>query len=221
MLIHEILDTSLKPLKLNDTISSALNSVDLFRVSKYVVLDEENHIAGMANVDELVSADDINATLRDIHLDFPIFIRDSQHVFEAARQMINNDLFLIPVIDSTHKYAGMVRKKDILNALGEIFNLSSTGSVLTIEMEQIDFTLSDMVRIIETEGARILGVAVEQPSSTSRVYKVSVKLNVEDSSLVSSSLRRFGYEIISDESSEVMEFNFSDKADELIRYLDI
>jgi hypothetical protein len=44
---------------------------------------------------------------------------------------------------------------------------------------------------------------------------------MEDSSAISSSLRRFGYTIISEANSEVLENNFSDRADELIRYLDI
>ncbi|HAW79059.1 MAG TPA: CBS domain-containing protein, partial [Balneola sp.] len=74
--------------------------------------------------------------------------------------------------------------------------------------------------IIETESAKILGIAVQQPNDTLNSIRVSIKLNLEDSSVVSAALRRFGYIIISEERSENMENNFSERADELIRYLD-
>ena len=90
-----------------------------------------------------------------------------------------------------------------------------------MEMEQADFTLADLVRIIEMEGAKILGVAVQQPRAENPSYRVSFKLNLEDSSAISSSLRRFGYTIISEANSEALDNNLSDRADELIRYLDI
>ncbi len=128
---------------------------------------------------------------------------------------------MLPVPDSENNFLGLVRKREVLNALNEIFNLSSYGSVLTIELAQIDYTLSDIVRIIENENAKILGVAVQQPNDEMNSIRVSVKLNLEDSSVVSAALRRFGYVIISEERSESMENNFSDRADELIRYLDI
>lgn len=105
--------------------------------------------------------------------------------------------------------------------MGDIFNLSSYGSVITIELAQIDYTLSEIVRIIETENAKILGIAVQQPNEVLDSIRVSIKLNLEDSSVVSAALRRFDYVIVSEESSENMENNFSDRADELIRYLDI
>ena len=135
--------------------------------------------------------------------------------------MFANELYVLPVTDNENNFLGLVRKREVLNGLGDIFNLSSYGSVITIELAQIDYTLSEIVRIIETENAKILGIAVQQPNDVIDSIRVSIKLNLEDSSVVSAALRRFDYVIISEERSENMENNFSDRADELIRYLDI
>lgn len=175
----------------------------------------------MASISKLIEVVDENTPLSEVELEPPLYVPETQHLFEASRLMLSEQLYLVPVTDREMKFQGMIKKQEVLNALGDVFNLSTFGSVIEVEMAQIDFTLSDLVRIVEVEGAKILGVAVQQPKPEYPYYRVSLKLNMEDSSVVSASLRRFGYTIISEANSEVLEHNLTDRADELIRYLDI
>lgn len=221
MLVKEILNTDISPLRLTDTVATALMKIELLHTNKFCVVDDEDKVVGMASFEKLIEVVDEKSTLEEIELDKPLTVPKDQHLFEASRVMLAKELFLIPVVDSEMYFQGMIKKRDLLTALGDAFNLSSYGSVIAIEIDQADFTLADLVRIIEMEGAKILGVAVQQPSADNPSYRVSFKLNMEDSSAISSSLRRFGYTIISEANSEVLENNFSDRADELIRYLDI
>ncbi len=221
MLVAEILNTEIYPLTLNDTVSTAILRLELLRVNKFIVVDEMNKAQGMVNLEFLNEIQDESLFLSQLPLE-PVFaVSRNQHLFETTRLMLTNELYILPVVDSEQSFIGFVRKREILSALGTMFNLSSYGSVLTIEFEQLDYTLSDIVRIIEIEGAKILGVAVQQPNDESSNFRVSIKLNLEDSSVVSASLRRFGYLITSEENSESLEHDFSDRADELIRYLDL
>lgn len=221
MLVKEILNTDISPLTLSDTVATALMKIELLHTTKFCVVDEAGKIVGMASLEKLVEVVDENSPLSEIELDAPLFVPESQHLFEASRVMLAKELYLMPIADNERNFQGMIKKRDILNALGDVFNLSSYGSVIAIELDQNDFTLSDLVRIIEMEGAKILGVAVQQPRAENPFYRISFKLNLEDSSVISSSLRRFGYTVISEADSEILEENFSDRADELIRYLDI
>ncbi|MEP1151422.1 MAG: CBS domain-containing protein [Balneola sp.] len=221
MLVNEILNTEIAPLRMSDPVSLALAKLDLLHINKFVVVDGENKICGMISIETLAEVLDEDTKLSELPLDEIIYVPKSQHLFETTRQMFAHELYVLPVADSERNFLGLVRKREVLNALNDIFNLSSFGSVITIELAQIDYTLSDIVRIIETENAKILGVAVQQPNDELSAIRVSVKLNLEDSSVVSAALRRFGYVIVSEDRSESMESNFSDRADELIRYLDI
>ena len=221
MLVNEILNTEIAPLRMSDPVSLALAKLDLLHINKFVVVDAENKICGMISIETLAEVLDEDTKLSELPLDEIIYVPKSQHLFETTRQMFAYELYVLPVADSERNFLGLVRKREVLNALNDIFNLSSFGSVITIELAQIDYTLSDIVRIIETENAKILGVAVQQPNDELSAIRVSVKLNLEDSSVVSAALRRFGYVIVSEDRSESMESNFSDRADELIRYLDI
>ncbi|WP_018128257.1 CBS domain-containing protein [Balneola vulgaris] len=221
MLVHEILNTEIAPLRDSDTVSLALTKLDLLHINKFVVVNSEDEVKGMVEIETLAEVLDESTLISELPLGDPIWVPSTQHLFETTRQMVAHELYVLPVADRNMKYLGLVRKREVLNALGDIFNLATYGSVITIELSQMDYTLSDIVRIIETEGAKILGVAVQQPSERHNSIRVSIKLNLEDSSVVSAALRRFGYVILSEEQSESLEHNFSDRADELIRYLDI
>ncbi|MEX0845785.1 MAG: CBS domain-containing protein [Balneolaceae bacterium] len=221
MLVQEITNRNISPLKLSDTVAKALLRIDLLHTTKFAVVDDDGRLIGMASLDKLIEVVDEEVQLSEVTLSDPISIPEYQHLFEASRVMLAKELYLLPVIDEQMIFKGMLKKRDVLSALGDLFNLSSFGSVITVELNQGDFTLSDLVRIIEIEGAKILGMAVQQPSAKNTSYRVSFKLNLEDSSVVSAGLRRFGYTITSDADSETLEHNFSDRADELIRYLDI
>ncbi|HET8865459.1 MAG TPA: CBS domain-containing protein [Gracilimonas sp.] len=221
MLVKEIINKDISPLKLTDTVATALMKIELLHTTQFCVVDETGKIVGMASLEKLIEVIDEKSALSQVELEDPLFVPQDQHLFEASRVMLAKEIYLIPVVDNDMVFQGMIKKRDVLKALGDVFNLSSYGSVIAVEMSQADFTLSDLVRIIEMEGAKILGVAVQQPRAENPYYRVSFKLNLEDSSVVSAGLRRFGYTIISEANSEVLEHNFSDRADELIRYLDI
>lgn len=221
MLVAEILNKDIAPLRLKDPVSLAITKMDLMRTHKFVVVNEENKTEGMINMQTLIEVADEETKLEELPLDDLVFVRQSQHLFETTRQMFSHELYVLPVIDGENQLLGLVRKREVLNALGNMFNLSSFGSVITIDLDEMDYTLTEIVRIVETEEAKILGIAVQQPSGDQSLYRVSIKLNLQDSSVVSAALRRFGYIISSEERSESMEHNFSDRADELIRYLDI
>lgn len=221
MLIKEILNTKISPLQPDDTIGFALTRLDLLRVPKFAVVDAHNVLAGMVSLSSLLEYPDQSQKLSEIELEKPLYVPEHQHLFEGARRMLAQELYIMPVTDAEMHFKGTVHKNELIKALSELFNIASYGSVLTIEMKPADFTLSEMVRIIETEGAKILGIAVQQPNADHPRYRVSVKLNLEDTSALSRALRRFGFDITAEAGSEILEHNYSERADELIRYLDI
>lgn len=221
MLVREIINTDIAPLRKSDTVALALTKLDLMHTTQFGVVDADGKLAGMIRLETLLTIEDEQEKLAQVPLREAIFVPLDQHLFEAARLMLAHELYVLPVVDEEGKFHGLIKKREILNALGDIFNLSSYGSVISVELDQKDFTLSELVHIIETEGAKILGVAVQQPKAEYPFYRVSFKLNLKDSSVVSAGLRRFGYTITSEARSETFEGNLTERADELMRYLDI
>lgn len=221
MLVSEILNTETPYLSTSDNAGKAAEKFKAARCRKLVVVDENGVLAGkLAKKDlaELSEKDKSIATLKPRPV---ITVLAGAHVYEAARLIFAYDIENLPVVDGAGKYMGTVHKTEVMDALSLIFNLITAGSVIELELEERDYTLADIVRLVETEGGKILNIAVQQPDAERKTCRVSLKLNLEDTSAVSAALRRFGYEIISEESSTLLEYDFSERADELIRYLDI
>lgn len=221
MLVKEVLHTTFDPLKSTDTVSDALNRMDELDVNTLPVVDDTTHkLVGQIAIKQLKKGED-DATIADIELNEAVKVYSSQHIFEAVRLMLQYEMRLLPVVDKEWTLLGTVDKSTVLESLTKMLNLAEFGSIITIKLKERDFTISEIVHIIETEGAKILGITVETPGTGEEIFEVSVKLNVKDVSRVASALRRYGYTVVTDSSDEVYGMDIETRADELLKYLDM
>ncbi|HAW79078.1 MAG TPA: CBS domain-containing protein, partial [Balneola sp.] len=128
MLVNEILNTEIAPLKESDPVSLALAKLDLLHINKFVVVGHDQKIKGMISIETLAEVVDENTELSNLPLEEIISVPISQHLFETTRQMFAHELYVLPVTDNENNFLGLVRKREVLNGLGEIFNLFSYGS---------------------------------------------------------------------------------------------
>nr|WP_255727722.1 CBS domain-containing protein [Rhodohalobacter sulfatireducens] len=171
--------------------------------------------------DDISDITDEQQTISSLELRQPVYALKEQHVFEVARQMLQHEVRLLPVVDSSETYLGVIEKKQVLEALSTMLNIATAGSTITVEIPQSDFTISELVHLIETEGAKILGLTVEQPVDFEESLRVSLKISHEDTSAVISSLQRHGYITTTANRNDQMQVDLSTRADELLRYLDV
>lgn len=221
MLAKQLLNRSITPLLTSDTVSSALEMMNrLEEVSLSVVEPSTKKIVGRVSYDQLRDVEDEAALISSLRLKQPVFTFENLHMFEIARQMIHHDVRLMPVIDDTETYIGTVEKRDLLEKLPQMLNLGREGSVITVEMVQEDFTLTELVNLVELEGAKILGLTVSPDPENPSLIQVSIKLNLQDTSAVTLSLSRHGYTTIAENRGDLLQMDMTSRADELTRYFD-
>lgn len=224
MLVAEALNTDTRVLTTIDMVSDALRRMDELGVQTLPVIDQANReLLGQISRSTLQKFADDNEELSvaDVSLEKPIAIFNNQHLFHAVRLMLQHELRVLPVVDETWIFKGTIRKSQLLEALGQMLNLTGYGSVIIIELGHQDFSLAEIVQLIETEGGKILGITVETPNAHKKTYEVSIKLNLQDVSRVASSLRRYGYTILTEVKSEAQNIDLETRADQLLRYLDM
>ncbi len=232
MLVAEALNTDTRVLTANDTITDALERMDELRVQTLPVIDyTTRELLGQISRPALRDlGTDGERTIADLSLEKPIAIFNNQHLFHAVRLMLQHELRVLPVVDESWIFEGTIRKSQLLEVLGQMLNLTGYGSVIIIELGQQDFTLAEIVQLIETEGGKILGITVETPDANRTVetpdanrkaYEISIKLNLQDVSRVASALRRYGYTILTEVKSEAQNIDLETRADQLLRYLDM
>jgi CBS-domain-containing membrane protein len=222
MLVQKIINNDFTPLAPNDTASKALAKMDAWHATCLPVVEPTTgKLVGQIRLNQLIDLADESIEISKLTLETPAAVFPHQHIFEVTQQMLMHEVRIIPVIDADQTYKGIAEKKDVLEALSGLLNVSVSGSVISVDVESQDYTLSELVHLIESENARILGVAVEAPKGSSESFQVSFKLNIKDTSGISQSLRRHGYNVQSEDQSELLKFDISDRADELMRYLDV
>lgn len=216
-----ITKSEFEPLRGTDTVAAVRERMKEEQVNALPVVDPTTQkLIGQIELDQLSHVED-DQQISDLQMDKVVKIFEGQHIFESVRLMLQYELNLLPLVNKEATYLGVITKQQILEAISKMLNLEQKGSVLTIEIEPIDFSLSEIVQVIEAEGAKILGVAVESPDSNHQAFEVSVKLNLEDISRVTAALKRYGYSVLVESESTVLENDLEYRADELIKYIDM
>jgi CBS-domain-containing membrane protein len=222
VLAEKLINRDFIPLKPNDTVSSALAKMDAWQTSSVPIIEPSTKkVIGHVLFESVANISDVKTELSDVAWQPALYTINTQHVFEVARQMLQHEVRILAVTDEMETYQGIIEKKSVLEALSAMLNIGSAGSVITVVMEKPDFTLSKLVHIIETENAKILGLTVEQTEKEDSLLQVSIKLNLEDTSAITSSLKRYGFVVASVAKQDLLQVDMTSRANELIRYLDL
>ena len=86
------------------------------------------------------------------------------------RLLSENQLTIIPVVDTDNNYIGMVSMEDVLNYFAKTGTFSEQGSIIVLEMHRRDYTLAEISRIVESEGAAILSSAISSNLDLSLIH---------------------------------------------------
>lgn len=222
VLAEKLINRDFEPLKPDDTVSSALAKMDAWQTSSVPVIEPSTKkVIGHVLFEAVANISDVKTKLSEVEWRPALYTFQTQHVFEVARQMLQHEVRILAVTDEMETYRGIIEKKSVLEALSAMLNIGSSGSVITVMMEKPDFTLSKLVHLIETENAKILGLTVEQPEDEESLLQVSIKLNLEDTSAITSSLKRYGFVVTSVAKQDLLQVDMTSRANELIRYLDL
>lgn len=223
MLIREITENRPAPLYTNSTVADAVDAMQASGLRYYPIVTEggEDILVGQASIEDIQQyVYPADAALQQ-GAGYGLVIRDSMHVLEAAHTMLRHERNSLPVVGPSGAYVGVLSKLKLIEAITRLLNLNDSGTVIMIELKPRDFMLSDIIRIIESEGARILTLTVQAPDAIQENYRISVKVNLDDLSRVGSALRRYGYLIAVESAAEMSDDELSDKADAFLRFLDI
>ena len=218
---QSIIQKDFTPLNGTELIEAVKERMELEDVTTLPVVDETTRkMIGQVELEQLLKFRD-DKRVSDLELIEPVKLYQGQHIFEAARLMLQHELRMLPVVDNEMAYQGMLSKQQVLESLSRMLNLAEFGSVITVEIERVDYSISEIVQIIETEGAKILGVTVETPDNSEQKFEVSFKLNIKDVSRVVAALRRYDYSVLAQSESTVFGEDLEKRADELLKYIDM
>lgn len=220
MLAEELINLMIPPLKLSDTGQVALNWMDEFRLTQLPVVDQKKYV-GMIKEEDILELNNPLLPLSSYkleHLDLKVL--PDTHYLDLLKKADQYKVSLLPVIDSTDTYQGIVSVNDISSALAQMLNSYGPGGIIVLYLKERDYSLSQISRLVESNDAKILSSFVNTDKDTEHL-KLTLKLNKTDVSRVIATLERHEYKIIAQfQEGESIEQD-KDRLDLLFKYLNI
>jgi acetoin utilization protein AcuB len=221
MIAKELISTEIPPATPEMTGKDAFRIQSDFHVKHLPVVDKERKLQG------IISEEDIfNHKLYEpiSEYDYAMLrkssVQQDEHVFDVMRLMGETGLSLIPVTDHTGTYLGCITHDQVVKQLSATTSITEEGGILVIDMPHRDYSLTEISRIVESEGAKIISATITS-NIHDELLELTIKLNRPDVLRVVASLERHGYLIKETHVEDIYEDGMRDRYDNFMRYLNV
>lgn len=218
MVIGQLISDDIPPLKNNDSAEKALKWMDEFKVSWLPVVDGTEFI-GLISESELFELDESDAPISSSHLNLiRPQLAESQHAYDALKLMAQLNVDVIGVLDDKGQYRGAVTIRKIAEQLVKMAAMKEPGGILVVEVNNVDYSLSQIAQIVEGNDAKILSTYVAGIPGTPKV-EVTIKINREDLSRIIQTFERYNYTISGTFHQSVYADDLKERYDEFMNYI--
>lgn len=220
MLAGDLITDEIPPLKMTDTVELALDWMEQFKVSHLAVVNNRELIGLVSEADLLdYEHPEEQISASKLHIMRPA-IHHYQHTYDLLRLMSSLNLTLIPVIDEKEMYKGCITLQGIVQNLSNMASVQNPGGVIVLEMNQHDYSVTQIGNIIEGNDAKVLSLHVSsQPDSTK--VEITIKVNRENLSSIIQTFNRYNYSVKAIFQNKDFNRGFDDRLGEFLHFLNI
>ncbi len=221
MLAKDLISDIVPSLQTSDTGQKALNWMEVFRVSHLPIVNNQEFL-GLISDTDIYDMNMAEEPIGNHKLSlFSPFVYADQHVYEVIELVSRLKLTVVPVLDREKNYLGLITNHDLIRYFAELTAVTNPGAILVLELNQNDYSLSQIAQIVESNDASILSVYLRNHEDSTKMELI-LKINRTDISSIIQTFERYSYEIKASfmEDSELETF-YADRYDEFMRYLNI
>jgi acetoin utilization protein AcuB len=216
----ELITEEIPPLVHTDTGDKALRWMDEFKVSHLPVLKNGNFV-GVISESDILDKMDLDETLDKLfdHLPRP-FVFDNVHLYEALAIISEQKLSVLPILDRNEKYLGCTSIHHLITLIANTGCIKERGGIIILEMNQIDYSMSQIAQIVESNNARILSSYVMSSPDSSKI-EVTLKINQIELDRIIRTFERYDYIIKASFQKSSNDDDVQFKFDALMNYLNL
>ena len=142
----------------------------------------------------------------------------TQHLFDIIEELEKFSLTVIPVLDEEKHYLGSITNRKLLYTIAKSTSIQSNGGVIVLRMNQNDYQMSEIARIIEDNNTQILSSYITSIPDALQI-ELTLKLNTMDINSIVKDLERFDYNVSASFNTEETNDDFTDRYESLMRFL--
>jgi acetoin utilization protein AcuB len=220
VLNKEIISSSIPSLSPKDPVYQALDLMADFHLTNLAVVAEDKLIGLISENDLLNVSDEAMALSQLENLFSKTAVHANSHFIEAVQRVNEFNLTVIPVIDQEDEYLGSISATDLLQQLGKLTGISEPGGIIVLEMEHINFSFSELSKLVETNDSQITQLnTYNDPQS--KIFYVTIKINKFEIADIIATFQRYDYHVKYSFGEELYENDLKSNYDHLMNYLNI
>lgn len=221
MVAVDLISQNIPPLKTSDTGQTALNLMEIFRISHLPIVNSQDFL-GLISDSDIYDMNQPEEPIGNHELTLlKPFVTADQHLFEVIGLASRLKLTVVPVLDSNNHYKGLVTTSDLIRHIAGVSSMEQPGGIIVLEITERDYSLTQIAQIIESNNIKVLSMYITSPADSTRL-EVTLKVNSTDLVSVIRTFERYNYDlktwVTTDDSLDRF---YSERFDLLMKYLNM
>ncbi len=219
MIAAELISQLVTPLMTSDTGEEAIIVMNVNHV-KHLPIVNDSQLLGLISEEDILHHN-LSEPIGSYRLSMiRPYAYEDEHLFEVMSKMAQHSLTVIPVVDREENFLGIITQEDLLQFYASSYSFKEPGSIIILETDKRQYSLSEISRIVESENASILSSFLTSQDDTTTVT-VTLKLNRQEIQHILASLERYDYVIKGSFTEEEYLDSLKDRYDSLMSYLNV
>lgn len=220
MLAQELISESIIPLKTSDSGNTALTWMDEFRVSHLPIVNNIEFL-GLISEADIYNLNSPEEPLGNhtLSLKRP-FVYYNQHFFEIIKAVYEDNLTIIPVLDASNNYLGVITLNKLIQSFATSTSVNNVGGIIVLEVNINDYSAAEITQIIEYNDAKVLSLYIANHQDSTKM-EVVIKINKIDITPIIQTFIRYNYIVKASITENDNNDDLKDRFDSFMNFLNM
>ncbi|HEX9980010.1 MAG TPA: acetoin utilization protein acuB [Flavobacterium sp.] len=216
--VTDYISNQYKAIDNKEIISNVLEFFNEVNYSHFPVVEESIYLGCIAGEDAETFDNDKEVSHYRYALE-GFFARKNMIWMDLLELFARNHTNILPVLDENNAYIGYYEMPDIVRFFNETPFLKEPGGIIIVEKGITEYSMSQVVQIVESNNSRVLGLFISQ-AEVDKV-QITIKVTLGGINSIIQTFRRYEYEVISEHQEDNYLSSLKERSDYLDKYLNI
>ncbi len=215
---NDYITNDYKPLQSSVNIAAAQDFFAEVSYSHFPVVEDGIYVGSVSAED--VETFETDKTLAEFRYSFEgFFARTNMIWLDVLEVFARYHTNVVPVLNEQNEYVGYYEIEDIVRFFHETPFLKEQGGIIVVQKPVLDYTMSEVAQIVETNHGHILGCFLSNVTADS--VEITIKISIGAMNEIIQTFRRYNYEIMSEHQDDNYINSLKERSDYLDKYLSI
>lgn len=216
--ISEYINNDFKPFLISESVSEVQDFFAENTFSHFPVIDSGVFMGCISANDS--ETFEFGKTILDYRYTLEgFFAREDMVWLDVLEIFARNNSNIVPILNENNQYIGYYEITDVIKFLNETPFLKETGGIIVVEKLAVDYSMSQIAQIVESNNSKLLGLFVSE--AVNEKVQVTIKMTLGGMNEIIQTFRRYNYEIISEHNEDDYLNNLKERSEYLDKYLNI